>query len=212
MEISFQKVFPKLKLRKQETDTEESFIDTMKLLQLCTALMPPELSDHSKPFSQTKLKAYKNKSKCLSDFESACQDRGEDDLAEDRYQFFVDIAPAAWEEYNHWRHHDGWNGKYLHESKNAIVRSDEANTIADGLIFPVLSAMSLFVTKKRNGRWVLRKPDIFDDAEMITAACDQYKAHKSNPMHTGRDVAVYESLMLIPKMIQRLVARTKSAD
>ena len=116
LETSFQRVYPTLKLRKSETDTEGEYIDTQKLLQLCTVLMPPELLDGAQT-ANSKLKAYRNRAQCLIDFEVICRQKIDGDLrATERYQYYVDIAPFAWKEYLHWRHHEGWEGKRLFES------------------------------------------------------------------------------------------------
>ena len=56
-------------------------------------------------------------------------------------------------------------------------------------------------------RWHLSIPSIFDEDEMIEAARDQLSAHNGNPMHMGRNVAVYETLTLLPKMVLRLTGR-----
>ena len=211
LETSFQRVYPTLKLRKSETDTEGEYIDTQKLLQLCTVLMPPELLDGAQT-ANSKLKAYRNRAQCLIDFEVICRQKIDGDLrATERYQYYVDIAPFAWKEYLHWRHHEGWEGKRLFESTKAIKRDgNDSVTVTDGIVFPILSAMSLFVGKNADGRWVITKPSIFDDSEMLEAAVDQFRSNQSNPMYMGRNAGVYESLMLIPKMVHRLVTRVGS--
>lgn len=211
LETSFQRVYPALKLRKSETDTEGEYIDTQKLLQLCTVLMPPELLDGAQT-ANSKLKAYRNRAQCLIDFEVICKQKIDgDSRATERYQYYVDIAPFAWKEYLHWRHHEGWEGKRLFESTKAIKRDgNDSVTVTDGIVFPILSAMSLFVGKNADGRWVITKPSIFDDSEMLEAAVDQFRSNQSNPMYMGRNAGVYESLMLIPKMVHRLVTRVGS--
>lgn len=211
LETSFQRVYPTLKLRKSETDTEGEYIDTQKLLQLCTVLMPPELLDGAQT-ANSKLKAYRNRAQCLIDFEVICKQKIDgDSRATERYQYYVDIAPFAWKEYLHWRHHEGWEGKRLFESTKAIKRDgNDSVTVTDGIVFPILSAMSLFVGKNADGRWVITKPSIFDDSEMLEAAVDQFRSNQSNPMYMGRNAGVYESLMLIPKMVHRLVTRVGS--
>jgi hypothetical protein len=52
----------------------------------------------------------------------------------------------------------------------AIRRTKTGYTVADGVIFPILSAMSLFVRK-----------------DASTAARDQLSAHDGNPMNMGRN-------------------------
>ena len=72
----------------------------------------------------------------------------EADLAKDndpgakaRYKYFVDMVGTGWREYMKWRHHDGWKGRYLKENTRALRRTAAGLTVADGVIFPIISAM-----------------------------------------------------------------------
>ena len=58
----FVEVFPDAKLRKSDTDPVDT-IDTERVIQLCTALMPQELAGEDR-FISSKLRAYKNKAQC----------------------------------------------------------------------------------------------------------------------------------------------------
>jgi hypothetical protein len=85
----------------------------------------------------------------------------------------------------------------------AVVREI---TIADGLIFPMVSALSLFVRKK-NGHWTLAKPDVFKDEDLIEAAVEQFREGcNSDPVVMGRSAGAYQSLMLVPRMSLRFQA------
>ncbi len=200
LELDFQKTYPDYKLRKSETDTESDFIDTERLLQLCTALMPAELVQGD--FVANKVKSYKQRAQCRADFESAAFGAEVDPKDAKRHQYYVDIAAAAWTEYNHWRTHPGWAGKYLQERTSAISRdSDGTHTVADGIIFPILGALALFV-KQEKGRWVLQKPKIFREEMMIDAALSQLRTSCGGRVYLmGRQAGVYESLSYIPKMV-----------
>ena len=212
MQKSFQRVYPDLKLRMSESQTEDEFIDTEKLLQIITVLMPPELIGSS-PSAHSKLKAYKNKAQCLVDYANAYHDRKEDPDAAMRYKFFVEIAPFAWREYHHWRHHRDFEGKRLFEGKKCIKRDKKSRqiTVADGIIFPILGAMSLFVNKGGSDKWTLLKPSLFEDQELIEAAIEQLRSVDSNPMLMGRTIGIYESLLLLPKTLLRVMERVGSA-
>ena len=216
LENGFQRFYPKLKLRKSETDTEPDFVDTERLLQLCTALMPDELIDGT--FVANKLKAYKQRAQCRADFEEAAfatladRDRAEHDYSEEelkkliaKHQYYVDIAPQAWKSYQYWRSNPKWAGKYLQERTSAIVRDEGEHTVADGIVFPILSALSLFVQKKK-GQWTLDVPRIFRDEMMIDAALSQLRVTCGSKVYLmGRSAGVYESLRLIPAMVQDLL-------
>lgn len=201
LERGFQKMYPSLKLRKSETDTEPEYVDTERLLQFCTALMPEELIEGA--FTANKLKAYKQRAQCRASFETAAFAAMTDPDCDEAqtHNFYVDIAPHAWKEYQHWRSHPGWRGKYLQERTHAITRAEGDHTVADGIVFPILAALSLFV-KKGKGHWTLEKPRIFRDEMMIDAALNQLRVSCGGKVFLmGRQAGVYESLRLIPKMV-----------
>lgn len=207
MEESFQRVFPDAKLRKSDTDPIDT-IDTERVIQLCSAMMPPDLMGDDK-FISSKLRAYKNKAQCRVDFEKAHdeldKDKNEQDPAlVEMYSFYVDMAPHAWDAYQQYRTHSAWKGKRLRKETKAVKRkSNQELTIADGLVFPIISALSLFV-HKRDGHWVLIKPNVFKDEDLIDAAVEQFREGcNSDPVVMGRSAGAYQSLMLVPKMSLR---------
>jgi hypothetical protein len=210
LNASFRSDFPEQKLSMSETDTGDEFVDTVKVLQVLWAMMPEDLLPPGKSsVAQARLKSYKNRAYCLVDFESDVVAKEDGDpKAAARYAYFVDMAGVAWQEYLKWRHHEGWNGQRLRESNRQVIRSDDAITASDGLIFPIVAAMSNFVTK-RGKKWVLSIPPFFDEEEMIVAARDQLKSHGGNPMHMGRDSSSYDTLALLPKMVLRVADRLK---
>jgi len=66
----------------------------------------------------SKLRAYKNKAQCRVDLEKAFDERekevGErDEQLVQMYQFYVDMAPHAWDAYQAYRSHPAWRGKRL---------------------------------------------------------------------------------------------------
>lgn len=207
LEVSFLKVFPEAKLRKSDTDPIDT-IDTERVIQLCAAMMPQELVGEDK-FISSKLKAYKNKAQCRMDFEKAYDEA--DKFGEEKnqslveiYKYYVDMAPYAWDAYQQYRAHSAWRGKRLRKDTKAVKRkSSQELTIADGLVFPIVSALSLFVSK-RNGHWVLTKPPVFKDEDLIDAAVEQFREGcNSDPVVMGRSAGAYQSLMLVPRMSLR---------
>jgi hypothetical protein len=208
---SFTKVFPKKQLSKNETEVEEVFVDTMRVLQVLWAIMPEDLLPKGKrSVSDARLKSYMKKAHCLIDFEADVLAKKNDPGAKARYEYFVDMAGVAWREYMKWRHHEGWKGKYLKEQTRAVRRTAAGFTVADGVIFPIIAAMSHFVLHQE-GRWTLRIPNLFDEAEMIDAAREQLSAHDGNPMLMGRDAAAYVALSRLPKMVLRVSTRVSHA-
>lgn len=212
LNASFQVEYPDQKLSMSETDIGDEFVDTMKLLQILWAMMPENLLPAGKrSVAEARLKSYKNRAYCLVDFENDVINKDTDENAAARYRYFVDMAGPAWREYLKWRHHKNWHGQYLRESSRQVVRDDDALTVSDGMIFPILAAVSNFV-EKRGRKWAIHVPTFFDEAEMISAARDQLTAHGGSPMLMGRDASAYDTLSLLPKMVLRVAERMKLLD
>ena len=199
LRAGFVKVFPDAKLRMSDTDAVDT-IDTERVIQLCAALMPQELAGEDK-FIPSKVKAYKNKAQCRVDFEKAHDERESDTRQEELYRYYVDIAPYAWKAYQVYRTHPAWKGKRMRKDTKAVKRKpNHEPTYADGLVFPMVSALSLFV-QKRNGHWTLVKPPVFRDEMLVEAAAEQFReACDSNPILMGRSPGAYQSLMFVSRM------------
>lgn len=208
LENSFLRVFPEAKLRKSDTDPIDT-IDTERVIQLCAAMMPQELVGDDK-FISSKLKAYKNKAQCRVDFEKAHDELEKEPAKQDNrlteiYRYYVDIAPYAWKAYQDYRSHSAWKGKRLRKDTKAVKRKpNQEITIADGLVFPIVSALSLFVRKDNKGHWALMKPSVFKDEDLVDAAVEQFREGcNSDPVVMGRSAGAYQSLMLVPRMSLR---------
>ena len=213
---SFKKVFPKLELAKAETDTGDEFVDTLRLLQVLWALMPEKLLPLGKrSVAEVRLKSYKNRAFCLVDFERDVLDKDDDQkdpavraAAAERYNYMVDMAGVAWKQYQKWRHHPEWAGRRLKQSTRAIRRTKTGYTVADGVIFPILSAMSLFVRKDASTpKYHMEVPAVFEEKDIIEAARDQLSAHDGNPMDMGRNAGVYEAMIMLTRIVLRVSDR-----
>src|SRR5439155_26740193 len=99
---------PNFKIRMKETD-EEGY-DTRKILQYARLLMPLSISKNDS--AAEKLRAYKNPEQCLTDFSEWYENKA-DPVARAKYDFTVEIAPYAIEEYEYWERHEGWNGHHV---------------------------------------------------------------------------------------------------
>jgi hypothetical protein len=110
LEKSIRREFPGAKIRKAESD-DENVIDTRRVLQLTRLLMPPSVSgNHS---AAEKLRAYKNPEQCLTNFCTWHDDKKTDAAARAKYEFTVQIAPYALQEYRKWEAHPAWNGHQI---------------------------------------------------------------------------------------------------
>jgi hypothetical protein len=151
---------------------------------------------------------------CRVDFERAHDENDKDEGERDpklleTYRYYVDIAPYAWKAYQEYRSHPAWRGKRLRKDTKAVKRKpNQEITIADGLVFPIISALSLFVRRK-DGHWILTKPNVFNDEDLIEAAVEQFREGcNSDPVVMGRSAGAYQSLMLVPRMSLRFQEST----
>lgn len=214
LEDQLQLASPDLKLRKSETDRSDDFVDTEKVLQVCTALMPSDLWPKPKEKDDPiKVYTYSMKSKCLREFQQIFRkaktptpeevQAGDSERAGELYQYYLDIAPQALQLYELWKQHQGFKGTGL----RSIGR--EGTTIVDvpdGIIFPIIASLSAFVRKK-DGKWSYSPPDKFHDADIIKAAKGQYmNTASSNPWIMGKSRAVYSSLFQITNIYKDLSA------
>jgi hypothetical protein len=213
LEASIKKHRPEISIRKSETD--ENVYDTRKVLQYARLLMPSCVSKNES--ASEKLRPYKNPEQCLTDFSDWYENRGHDPDARARYEFTVQIAPFAIEEYEYWESHDAWNGHHIWEETKKggrACRRDNSGKIAwvsPGLIFPLLGAMSEFVVEML-GRWIISKPSLFKPAEMVGRAVSQFRSVSGDPMQMGRNAGVYDALRIYPATIVEVMHDMKVAS
>jgi hypothetical protein len=203
--VSFGKAHPQLELARSETDVEDKFVDTRLLLQILWAMMPDELAPDHRRSMEARMRAYKNAAYCLQDFMEIYDARRTDEGNAARYNYFFDMAGIGWREYDRWRTHELWNDKRLLERLRQAVRGDDGiiKEISDGIVFPILSALSRFVKRNRAGHWKMAYPKVFQDEDMLIAARRQLKQCDGRPMLMGRSGAAYEALMTLTEMAER---------
>ena len=134
LKASIEAALPGETLQMSETDIEG--LNTQSVLQCSRLLMPERLLGDKAPGRNF---AYKQGGKCLADFGRWAQVRNSDQDAKRLYEFTVQIAPIALQEYRRLERHDGWNTHRLHEK---------------GKFEPTRSAGDLFVdTRRRLSGW-----------------------------------------------------------
>jgi hypothetical protein len=200
-------------LQMNETDTEG--LSAQAVLQWCRTLMPADLeASDVKVYNMP----YKQAGKCLKDFGEWAQARKADPDAKSRYDFTVQIAVAAINEYRYWENHPAWNGHRLHEKPKGshggnaprggrpVRRGPDGkiNWVAPGLLFPIMSALSVFVVR-RDGSWAIEKPSLFDPAQMIDRAVKQYRALDRQVAYMGRSEAAYDALSIYTDTIASVI-------
>lgn len=215
LEASIKKRHPNIKIRKSETD--EDVYDTRKILQYTRLLMPISVSKNDS--ASEKLRAYKNPEQCLTDFSDWYEKRNKDQTALAKYEFTVQIAPYAIEEYEYWERHEGWNGHHVWEETKkggrACRREKKTNKIiwvSPGLVFPVLGAMSEFVEEISPNKWVISKPSLFKPTEMIARAVAQFRSVDSDPMQMGRSAGAYDALRIYPGTLVEVMRDMKQVN
>jgi hypothetical protein len=213
LEASIRKIRPEIQIRKKETD--EDVYDTRKILQYTRLLMPADISKNES--AAEKLRAYKNPEQCLTDFTEWFEKRDEDEQARRKYAFTVQMAPYAISEYEYWERHEAWNGQQIWEETKKggrACRRDKAKKIvwvSPGLVFPILGAISEFITETARDKWEIVKPAIFKPAELITRAVTQFRSFDSDPMQMGRSSGAYDALRIYPSTLVQVMRDMKTA-
>jgi len=205
LEEAVQSGFPKAKLRKSETDliADGEFLDTEKIIQVIFALLPERMMANldNKIDPSNKVFTYSQKTRCLKLFQRLVED-GPGDV----YRCCLDLAPIAWGLYQDWKAHQGFRGTRI----RSIERDDGMIVeVPDGVIFPILAAHSAFVKQNANGRWVLQKPKMLSDADIIDTAKQAYmEIAGHNPQTMGKSKACYSTLMRITTIYAKLSVKT----
>jgi hypothetical protein len=209
LDTAFRKAHPTLELARSETDVEDKYVDTRLLLQILWAMMPQELAPDHRRTMEARMRAYKNAAYCLQDFMEIYDNRATDKGNAARYQYFIDMAGTAWTEYERWKKLELWNDKHLLERLRQAVRGEDGTIkeVSDGIVFPILSALSRFVKFAKGpwgkAHWKLIYPKVFQDEDMLIAARRQLTQCGGRPMLMGRSGAAYEALILLTEMAER---------
>jgi len=205
LEQSYQKKVPDGNLRKSETQLSEDYVRTERLLQVIAALIPEKLWLDGREFN--KVYTYSQRTKCLKDFQEIYKKAHDNsdpdkDKYSDLYQFYLDIVAEADEIYWRWKKHQGFKGTGL----RSIKRSDnsEIADVPDGIIFPIIAALSAFAVKTKQG-WSIKYPKLFNDAELIQTAKSAYmEIARSNPNKMGKTKACYSACYQITSIYKKL--------
>lgn len=205
LEKSFMERRPGAKLQKSETQLSEDYVRTERLLQVTTALIPEELWPRDGEVN--KVYTYSRKAQCLKEFQEIYKKSHEKSDPEHSkfkkiYKFYLDIVAEADELYNKWKQHQGFQGTGLH----AIKRDDQGRIleVPDGIVFPILAALSVFAKQTRNG-WSIVYPKSFSEEELITAAKTAYmQIADSNPNTMGKTKACYSTLLQITSIYKKM--------
>jgi hypothetical protein len=174
-----------------------------------TALTPqelwPKLSERSDP---NKTYTYSAQSRCLKDFQAVYtkakdESHPDHDLNRELYEYYLDIAPYAYALYEKWRKHPEFRGR------NRIVQAIKkegsgVKEVPDGIVFPILAALSAFVRRTEVG-WRVVEPASFEDGRLIDTAIRTYRDTAGhNPQTMGKRKACYSPLYQITSLYREL--------
>jgi hypothetical protein len=146
---------------------------------------------------------YNSKATCLKDFDTiwrkAKAEKDEDHQKfKEVYQFYLDVAGEAFDLYETWKISPEFEGCGLRcierEGRNIVE-------VPDGLIFPVLAALSEFAVRTKHG-WRIKAPPI--DSELVAAAKTAYmEIAKSKPDVMGKTKACYSQVQQVAAMYKK---------
>lgn len=201
---------PGAKLQKSETQLSDDYEKTERIIQVITALTPAELwvprpKDGEMP---NKVFAYSGKAKCLKLFQDIHEkavksDEPEHESYKELYQFYLDVVGQAVDLHEKWKKHSGFKGSGL---KVGFRRDSQGNIleVPDGIVFPVLAALSAFA-KKVDGKWRIVPPRNFRDEDLIAAVKPAFiEMASSNPQTMGKSRACYAQLHQITSLYKKL--------
>ena len=205
LEVALRKTDSTIKLKKSETDRADEFTDTEKLIQVLMALAPADIFEGSVLKARDKAYTYSQKATCLKDYSRVFEEqKGEKASGPNRrlYRFFLELAPQALELYEKWKKHQGFQGSGLRSLERDGQKILE---VPDGIIFPILASLAVFVKQGKNG-WRLQQPQQLGDSELVSAAKVAYmQIAGSNPQTMGKRSACYSQLLQLTSVYDKLI-------
>jgi hypothetical protein len=213
LNINFIKCHGDRKLALSETDIGDEYVNTRLLLQILWVLMPSSILPDGRTSIDGRMKSYKNAALCLTDFVKDFQEKDTDPATARRYKYFCDMSGTAWKIYTYWQTHEGWEGMRLRSDAGQVRRREgRIKSVADGVIFPALAALSNFIKwNSVKNEWEFQPPSVFRDEDLLLGARRQLSQHGGSPVQMGRSGAAYEALMTLTEMANRY-AQAPSAE
>ena len=190
-----QKSMASINVNIQMSETDDG-VDTREVLQKAFLLMPHVDNGGFRTWDRNM--PHGNAEKCLTHFMSWARDRHIDPESKRKYDFVVQMAPVAYQEYARWDSHYEWNTFRLSEEafKGKLCKRDERGKIrwvARALVFPLVSALDNFVTYDEDThKWSLRYPSEFIEKEHLKIVVDQIREIK-DLVRMARSSSVYSA-------------------
>ena len=158
------------------------------------ALMPEGLMPEGRVSIEARMRSYKNAA-AWDDFGKVFRERKSDPDQARRYHYFVAMVGQAWSLYSK-SDAPGVGAPTAREDAGQVKRKDgKIEKVADGVLFPILCALSRFVTFS-GGQWSYRPPHVFREADIAYAGDGNCHCTRLPSQCTGARSA-YEALFLV---------------
>ena len=199
LQTAMKEIDPSIKLKTRETDFGDDFLDTEKLVQVLTAIAPtgiplPSAEKRSVKTPETiyRVYAYRHRSRCLTDFATVMDKQEKWPAA---HRFCLDVAVDAWNLYRRLKGEQAFSRLQCVRGELVAGRKQvDPDGVPDGIVFPMLSALSRFM-KEHRGRWRLAIPPKFPWQTFYQAAMLQETgAAGNNPNTMGKKAECYIAL------------------
>ena len=137
--------------------------------------------------------AYRHRSRCLSDFAIVMDNPRAWPVA---HEFFLDIAVDAWRVYQRLKGEQTFSRLLCVKGEQVAGRKQVLpDGVPDGIVFPMLSALSRFMTLTSKGGWEFKVPSNFPwDAFCRIAMSQETSAAGNNPQTMGKKAECYVGL------------------
>lgn len=205
LETAMRKQDRSVALRKSETDFGDEYMDTEKLVQVLTVIAPETVGFPSAEQRASRIEtryrtyAYRHRSRCLKDFATVMDEPG---IWREARKYYLSIATQAWNLYQRLKGEQAFSN--LQKVKGEVQGGQKRvlpDGVPDGIVFPMLSALSRFVVKGSDNKYTIEIPShfpwqtLFNQAQMIFKTTADH-----NPQSMGKDTDCYVALHAVIEM------------
>ena len=202
-------------MRKSGNRFGDEFLDTEKLIQAITALMPSTIAvpsaamRHAKtPETEYRVYAYRHRARCLKDYATVMESRlVRKKEWESAATFYIQMGWDAWTLYKQLKSEQSFS--YLKTVEGEVVASRKIVSpegVPDGIVFPMLERLSRFTTQGQDG-WAVKIPTAFPWPVFFQMTANLFKnTAKHNPNTMGKQADCYTALH---GMLEMFAAMTK---
>ena len=179
------------KLSIKETDKN---LNTQQVLQVVRLFLNDDMVE-SDPSQRNIVKSYRNRAQVLKDFAKM----HDTNTSSEVYNFYVDFAPLAYEEYLKWTHDPDWLKFYKKSENSKRIGRYSTKTkefaLSWALVCPILYGLRDFVVEDSKG-WKMKYPSGFDKEDYMEKAFEIFKKDCDYvPQEFGKQEGTYLKLL-----------------